>query len=882
MTSTLETHRTAILQRLSEHGIRDATVKVADDPYGGWRLLVVSDGFAGLGPSQRRDLVFRPEDRLGLQWYDLVTPEEYDPTTESHLLSKAGDLPLWPNVLAASERSSPLHLPSDSDDRIPPPFIVTFFSLRGGVGRSTALAMAARSLARQGDRVLCIDMDLEAPGLASLFRLEDQLSPDRGTVALLTQLDTGQNPELTDHLIRISEAGEFYCLPAGLPSPDYARRLAQIDPQAWYEEERNPFRLLFDLVSNARLNFDVVLVDARTGISPLNAPLLFDISDMVTVVFFPHPQSITGTASLTKALFSAHTRRPDREYAPEPRFLISPIPPVRTPGTEGYWEQRGKDLIGEWLLVANRRRQSTNLPQIDVEDVTHVVLYNEAIANSEALLEDSGVHVAAYEPVADWIHGFTLPRPSATQEVPRGPSKEAVLASIEFSTGMAEAEERESFLETFLSTALVEKALEPRVPLVLGRKGSGKSALFRYLQLTSDDSIVGLSPRGVRRESWLPDAPAFAAVERVLNKGRLPWSTYWLFHVGMVTVAKLERDGADFPRLPGLESMSWNVEGSSRLDVVRMFEAGAGVQDAQLAISDWVDRGVRLLTHPVTILFDGLDTEFGLGDEERRRRSNAVSELLRVVDLLASQPSVRFKVLLRHDIWRGLTLPNKSHYFGRAVTLAWDDQIEYLKVVLKQAVRFAGFLEFATGRLPEAPRALLVGGVRVDDWSEDAALLLWRILVGQRMAGGNTAFTYNWVWNRLADGTGSHGPRSLIQLFHLAKVREQVLHRANAYSSSLIRPRALSDSLDSVSEEGLGALREEFPELDSLFQRLRAVGRTPFGVADFGEERDLELEGLAIEVGLLSANVDAPNEVERYRVPELYRRALGMTRRGQV
>jgi MinD-like ATPase involved in chromosome partitioning or flagellar assembly len=47
--------------------------------------------------------------------------------------------------------------------------IVTFYSYKGGVGRSMALANVADILCRQGARVLMVDFDLEAPGLEQYF-----------------------------------------------------------------------------------------------------------------------------------------------------------------------------------------------------------------------------------------------------------------------------------------------------------------------------------------------------------------------------------------------------------------------------------------------------------------------------------------------------------------------------------------------------------------------------------------------------------------------------------------------------------------------------------------------------------------------------------------
>src|ERR1044071_8965008 len=47
--------------------------------------------------------------------------------------------------------------------------IVTFYSYKGGTGRSMLLANVAWLLASNGRRVLAIDWDLEAPGLHRFF-----------------------------------------------------------------------------------------------------------------------------------------------------------------------------------------------------------------------------------------------------------------------------------------------------------------------------------------------------------------------------------------------------------------------------------------------------------------------------------------------------------------------------------------------------------------------------------------------------------------------------------------------------------------------------------------------------------------------------------------
>ena len=72
-----------------------------------------------------------------------------------------------------------------------PPRVV-FFSLKGGVGRSTALFLWGRHLASQGRTVLLMDLDLEAPGLGAQL-LPDADRPDFGILDWLVE-DLVANP----------------------------------------------------------------------------------------------------------------------------------------------------------------------------------------------------------------------------------------------------------------------------------------------------------------------------------------------------------------------------------------------------------------------------------------------------------------------------------------------------------------------------------------------------------------------------------------------------------------------------------------------------------------------------------------------------------------
>lgn len=848
-------------------------LRVQPDPFTGWIIVVVSPGFEGKTSEQRKNIVLAGLEDITIEWIELLTPVEKEWSGSLPIDSTLEDLPLWPEALARSENENPQNVlfPSDLEEDLELPIVTTFYSLRGGVGRSTALAYTARILASRGRTVLCVDMDLEAPGLAALFGQEAEIRQGQGLLSILVALDKGEHPDILKHILRISETDELYCLPAGIPDANYARLLNFLDPAAWYREERNPLRELIQLLSN-NLSFkpDVILLDARTGITPLNAPLLFDLADLAFIVFFPHPQTKVGTEALVRGLLASHTRR-ERNLAPEPRFIVSPIPSSRATEVVQRYQHTAIEWITDWLSSLDEYQVSTEtfIPS----EITHFITYQEAIATSDGILLDREIW-QKFEPIAEWLERF-LPRPSEQrQPASLSDSKVTILEELEFSAGTAEYQE--NFSETFVKTELVNKAINPSIPLVLGRKGTGKTAIFRRLMEDSQQqSVVVLSPSPLRRNrDWLIGADVFKEIEKTLNTTGISWREFWTIQTCLACHLSWQGQPPQ-PDARLVEVLNQNLD--SELAISDCINSLLNKPQIGLLARDWLKRLDKAAENNTMLLFDGLDTGFGNDEADRLRRTNAIQGLLSLItDISDNLQKLRFKVVLREDIWRQLRFENKSHFFGRSVTLNWADKADFLKVVIKQALLSTTFCEIVVstdwGRL-------LQSSINGDEWTELPVFEAWNLLVGERMKGGKSTFTRTWVWNRLADGTDNRNPRSLLQLFKTATGIEKQEQQKNPYLKTIIRPRSLSSSLDEVSIEALSALNEEFPELQGLINQLRVLGRSPVNASEL-KEFDEQLS-LAREVGLLAIYEGTEEDVQRYKVPDLYLKGIGMTRPGQ-
>ncbi len=198
----------------------------------------------------------------------------------------------------------------------PPPRFV-FASIKGGVGRSTALAVAAANLASRGQRVLVIDLDLEAPGLGPML-LDDRTLPEFGTLdALVENGLSGLDRSFLSDLIAPSAVsdghGRLDVMPAlgrrTLAHPsDVLAKIARA-----YAEDINPdgqvisFRgQVVDLIQRFSdpTRYDAILVDARAGLHESTAASFLGLGAEVLLFGLDEPQTFHGF----KALF-AHLAR---------------------------------------------------------------------------------------------------------------------------------------------------------------------------------------------------------------------------------------------------------------------------------------------------------------------------------------------------------------------------------------------------------------------------------------------------------------------------------------------------------------------------------------------------------------------------------------------
>jgi len=261
--------------------------------------------------------------------------------------------------------------------------VITFYSYKGGTGRSMALANVACLLARgQTERkgILVIDWDMEAPGLHRFFRslfkrqipsdknLDQELDVRPGLIELFQELDKAtnnsdfvdkdQSEELAGRLFNEVKLERFilktdlpslHLLKAGRFDEDYPSRVNAFDWQALYN--RAPW-LFQSLAKRLGELYQYILIDSRTGFTDISGICTMLMPEKLVVVFTPNRQSLTGLTSLVQR--ATHYRRQSDDLRP---LVVFPLP-ARIETSEG-------DLYNWWRFGAPEREITGYQPQFE-------------------------------------------------------------------------------------------------------------------------------------------------------------------------------------------------------------------------------------------------------------------------------------------------------------------------------------------------------------------------------------------------------------------------------------------------------------------------------------------------------------------------------------
>ena len=492
-------------------------------------------------------------------------------------------------------------------------------------------------------------------------------------------------------------------------------------------------------------------------------------------------------------------------------------------------------------------------------------------------------------------------------------SYDAILRAIEgidAGAGSAEKLAEDEFYRGLYPVPSQARTFDLDRIMIIGGRGTGKTQIFRALlsdkgreavvratgiRLIHDVSnmlfIEGFGAgRSFRSEEY--PHPSADAIEQVLTPPDIRTARkLWLG----LSLARLSIDnGAAL--LP--ESIRESVAPlrhfvKSPKELVHWVEEDV---ERPFSILDDVDRHFTSVKRACIFTFDALDRAAnGWATLEA-----AVGGLLSLaLDISRRSRSVRLKVFLRPDLESSgaRSFPDASKLRGYREELKWDIEDLYrlafkrMVVSPEEGAKALEFIVNAAGQDVFQDIELL-GFTPTEAFDEAAQEKVMISLVGKYMGSNpRKGLTYTWIPNHLADASRRVSPRSFLVAF--AEAARWTRRRSPSSQEHPLSPGALEEGVRAASQQRVQELAEDFPWVEEVGEHMDGlmVPCPESSVLDrlhrckFPKVKRTSLKSTDPEMvlqQLMEMNVFQRDRDGRYNVPDLYRVAMQMKRRGGI
>lgn len=784
--------------------------------------------------------------------------------------------------------------------------VSSFYSFKGGVGRTTATILTALLLARKGKKVMIVDFDLEAPGIASIFANQsddaESLLSVKGFIDFLIDLESNKRDikkiNLDDYYFIKNEqalvgtqGGELIIIPAistdSESSTSYINKLSKINLKFNSAKDYTPD--LFLKKMEEKLKPDHILIDTRTGINDVGGLVFNRYAQTIFLLFYGNQQNMFGLESILPELKTLKER--DVKF-----YLInSPVPLDENVAKEerGYYVERSYEIFSK-----NYYNDEYFPSQFD-ETAEHYPI--DIPYNPQALILNSNDKLSSliegygnpYQQIADVIDSYYFIPDITTQIAPTtNDDNKSILESItEIASGTSENEFRDEddLTRLFYPRKDYKYIFEKDKFLILGEKGVGKTALFSVLSYKNYANELadycGVNTMEIQNTNWIigfekgnaafPDKTNFES----LNDFESPhFRNYWI----LLLIRQLTNTV-----LP-VNELVLRIKNSSIINL-KAIAKEENIGEQLVSILDQVNQVLAKTNKTFIIVYDYLDA--GLPDQGGIRGKLVSALVSFYYDYINRFSNLKAKIFLRSDIFErevsGLTDKVKILNYSQKIEWQYDQLLNVVwKRIYEQNKDSTLFADF------EIEENAILGSIPNLRNEEEHKKILDKIF-GKNMGGNNKAYPYNWVRIHIEDTNNKIHPRTLIKLFEQSAKLE--LGEVEIPKDRIIRSKNVEIALEkSVSASQVDELKEEYPELENVFLNLYnnvSDGRAPINEKDLVDalvklnEEPITIIDKLKNIGVLKdykayKKTKTENEEKRYHIPDLYLYGMKFTRKG--
>jgi hypothetical protein len=474
----------------------------------------------------------------------------------------------------------------------------------------------------------------------------------------------------------------------------------------------------------------------------------------------------------------------------------------------------------------------------------------------------------------------------------------------ELNFGSVDAESEEDLSQKFLKTEDFASFVSDGTNLILGPKGSGKSALF---ELTTKSEYLARSwaPKELKNVLFV-EATGFRdlseidteTIEELKKNPDFGYPKLWELYFSIKLASKLCSSGIktkgassellkqigktpDYRLLPlakGLwERLVGRVPKKISIPIIGEIQVGSSIAKVSTTdiLSD-IDKELGNKNLEAWLIFDKIDEIFPMSPDSR---SEALAHLLQTsMECRKKYHRIKFKIFLRTDIWTHLRFTNKTHLLDKILELKWNPQklraLLIKRATTNQAVRI--YIEESLSiKIPDDIKELPA------DTQEN---IFNKIFEKQVYKGPKETDSLTWMTERATDSLDGVYPREMIMYGNTSKSCQ-----TGPGSNALIDGNSIRDSYYKVSKDRCEGYLSEFPEYSKHFEKFGGKTSANFTRVELTEmfkeltpPADQAILELSTNIGILKPqNKEHAATAEKFKIPRLYIHGLGITTKGR-
>lgn len=586
--------------------------------------------------------------------------------------------------------------------------IVTFYSYKGGMGRTTtmvayAISLAANTDASRNRRVVVIDCDLEAPGYLNFFDLSEhnglKSGKKNGLVEFISDAQFASNPQdldINNYIINVgidnknsfayNNLDNIWLVPAGNLNEDYTdfdgdsdrndylEGLAKINLSS-VQSVVDAFNLLFEKIQET-IEPDIILIDSRTGFNDIFGTAALYLSSCVIGFFGFSRQTQPGLINLLKEY-----------YKDTNNFKLQLVFSILPENSQEEWINKHKQEITGFLnFIGTESKDYPSLLYLHRYPLLEKIGTGDEQSDSEFVKLVQSRKFSDYNILFDGVNDlfFKSQDPALyTSNTPAIQLRNAVLKHLKDSlVNVSNFAEDTNIVEgQFFYRECMKELFDQKKFLIQGYKGTGKTYLYKAL---SDKEIAAniqewagigsdkLSPIFVNilptnESSLVFDNIRYAGIE----EPEYYFNTFWQIYTWNTLLLRDEFE---------------SIRNESELSLYVKPLSGAGyAKEALVRIDELIEKGVKTLisiekdiakinnflavnNQRLFVLYDRLDTCIN-----PLRWNKAVSPLINYWrNNCESFSNIAPKIFVRTDLFKQIEGTNTARLENSIIHIEWS------------------------------------------------------------------------------------------------------------------------------------------------------------------------------------------------------------------